>query len=111
MSFLIPDALAAGPATASSPASGFGTLVLLVGFILVFYILLWRPPSKRAKQHRELIGSLAKGDEVITSGGIVGRISKVNDDFVTVAIAENVEIKVQKPAISAVLPKGSMKTE
>lgn len=111
MSFLISDAMAAAPAAAGTPSSGFGTLILLVGFILVFYFLLWRPQSKRAKQHRELISSLAKGDEVITAGGIVGRIANVSDDFLTIEIATGVEIKVQKGSVSAVLPKGSAKAE
>ncbi len=87
---------------------GIENLILIVGFVAIFYFLIWRPQSKRAKEHRELIGGLDKGDEVITSGGIVGRIVKVEDDFVVCRIANNVEIRVQKPAVTATLPKGTL---
>ncbi len=110
MSF-IPTALAATPSMGATPQSGYGTLILLVGFIVIFYFLLWRPQSKRAKQHRELVAQLAKGDEVITSGGLLGRITKVEDDFLSIEIAQGVEIRVQKHAVSTVLPKGSLKAE
>ena len=84
-------------------------VVFLGGFILLFYFLLWRPQSKRAKEHRQLISGLDKGDEVVTSGGIAGRIVRVKDDFVVIQIAEGVEIKVQKVAVAAALPKGTLK--
>jgi preprotein translocase subunit YajC len=109
MSFLISDAIAAAPAGAQ-PANEWGSIALLVGFVVIFYFLLLRPQSKRAKEHRQLVSSLAKGDEVITSGGILGKISKVTDDFIVVSIAEGVEITVQKQAVSAVVPKGTLKS-
>ena len=84
-------------------------IVFLGGFILLFYFLLWRPQSKRAKEHRNLISSLDKGDEVVTNGGIAGRIVRVKDDFVVLQIADGVEIKVQKVAVAAALPKGTLK--
>jgi len=71
---------------------------------------MWRPQSKRAKEHKNLVSGLSKGDEVITNGGIAGKISKVSDDFIRVEIAEGVEIKIQKVAISTALPKGTLKS-
>ncbi len=100
-------ALAEGPAPEGMGA--IGQLIFFAGFILIFYFLMWRPQSKRAKEHRDLIGGLGKGDEVIIGGGIAGKIRDVKDDFIAVEIADNVEIKVQKAAVSAALPKGTLK--
>ena len=77
--------------------------------ILIFYFILIRPQSKRAKAHRELVGGLSKGDEVITNGGILGKITEVSEQYATVEIADNVQIKIQKAAVATVLPKGSLK--
>ena len=90
---------------------GFGMMDLLLigGFIAIFYFLLWRPQSKRRKEHASLMASLSKGDEVITSGGVAGQITKVDDDFVKVRVASNVELRVQKNAVGATLPKGTLK--
>lgn len=112
MSIFISDAIAATAQQAAPAAAGGGALssiLMLGGFILIFYFLLWRPQSKRAKEHRELLNQLAKGDEVITAGGITGTISEVKDDFIQLTIAEGVTIKVQKQAITSCLPKGSLK--
>lgn len=78
--------------------------------VVIFYFFLIRPQSKRAKEHRELVSALAKGDEVVTTGGILGKVNKVTDDYVVIEIATNMEIKVQKHAISATLPKGTIKS-
>jgi preprotein translocase subunit YajC len=75
----------------------------------MFFLMIW-PQMKRQKAHRELLSRLAKGDEVMTNGGIVGRVEDVGDGFVTVEIASNVLVKLQKGAISAVLPKGTLKS-
>jgi len=75
----------------------------------VFYFMLIRPQMKRAKEQRAMIGGLAKGDEVVTNGGIAGRIDELGDSFVTLEIAANVKIKLQKSAITLVLPKGTLK--
>jgi preprotein translocase subunit YajC len=80
------------------------------GFILIFYFLMWRPQSKRAKEHKNLVSSLGKGDEVVTNGGIAGKITKVTEDFVSVEVSEGVELKIQKVAISSTLPKGTLKS-
>ena len=84
-------------------------ILMLVGFIAIFYFLLWRPQQKRAKEHRNLIDNLAKGDEVATSGGVMGRITKVADDVVTMEIADGIQVLVQKPAVAMLLPKGTLK--
>jgi preprotein translocase subunit YajC len=94
----------------AAPGPGYMDLLLLVGFVGIFYFLLWRPQSKRRKEQQTLIAGLAKGDEVVTAGGIVGRIAKVEDDFVKLQISNNVELRVQKSAIGATLPKGTLKS-
>ena len=76
----------------------------------VMYFLMIRPQMKRQKEHRALIAGLAKGDEVVTNGGIAGRVDEVGETFVTVEIAANVKVKVQKGAVQQVLPKGSLKS-
>jgi preprotein translocase subunit YajC len=93
-----------------SPDAGLINLLFLGGFVLIFYFLLWRPQSKRRKEHASLMGGLAKGDEVVTSGGIVGQINKVEEDFIKVQVAPNMELRVQKSAIGATLPKGTLKS-
>ena len=79
------------------------------GYEQIFIMI--RPQQKKAKEHKALVEALAKGDEVITSSGIAGRIAKVTDDFVTVTIAENVDIQMQKVAVAVVLPKGTLKNQ
>lgn len=102
-------AVALSQEAAPQPPSAIMQFVFLGGFILLFYFLLWRPQSKRAKEHKQLISSLDKGDEVVTSGGIAGRIVRVKDDFVVLQVADGVELKVQKIAVAAALPKGTLK--
>ena len=110
MSFLIPAAYAdaAAPAAAAGPAGSGFEWVFLIGFLVIFYLMIWRPQAKRAKEHKNLLGGLQKGDEVVTSGGIIGKVTKVTDDFVVVEISDNVELKFQKQAIAATLPKGTL---
>lgn len=108
--FLVPSAHAADPAAASQQSGGMSFFVLIGIMILFMYFAMWRPQSKRAKEHRNLINSLAKGDEVMTAGGILGRIAKVSDNYVTVALNDTNEIVVQKNSIVNVLPKGTLKT-
>ncbi len=106
--FLIPAAWAAeSGASQSSPLPL--DLLIIVAFALVFYLIVWRPQSKRAKEHRELVGGLAKGDEIITSGGLVGRITKVDDQFIVFEAADNIELRLQKSAVTQALPKGTIK--
>lgn len=98
-------------AEAAAPAQGAGFLEFLPLIVLVaiFYFLILRPQSKRAKEHKIMIESLQRGDEVVTTGGAVGRVSKVFEDYVSVELAENIEITVLKTAIQAMLPKGTIK--
>ena len=112
MNFLVSDAWAEGPAPAAGSAPGGG----LVGFLpliiifIIFYFLLIRPQSKRAKEHRAMVDALAKGDEVVTNGGIIGRITHVAEGYATIEIADNVSVKIQRTAITALLPKGTVKS-
>jgi len=103
-------ALAEGAPVQPEGPSAIMQLVFFGGFILIFYFLMWRPQSKRAKEHKNLVSELSKGDEVITNGGIAGKISKVSEDFIRVEVAEGVEIKIQKVAIASALPKGTLKS-
>ena len=96
-------------AAAAGPMDSVMQFLPIILMFVVLYFLMIRPQQKKAKEHKALLEALAKGDEVITQSGMVGRISKVGDDFVTVEIAENVEIQMQKPAIITVLPKGTIK--
>jgi len=103
--WLIPHAYAA---EAAGPGPGFDILIL-VGFALIFYFMLWRPQSKRAKEHKALVDGLAKGDEIVTSGGILGKISKVEEQFILVEVSEGMELRFQKASVAAALPKGTLK--
>ena len=110
MSFFISNAHAA---PAGAPEGGtMQLLFMLVVFGAIFYFLLYRPQSKRMKEHKDLITSIAKNDEVLTNGGIVGKVVKISEDkdFMVVALNENHEVVVQKAAVSAVLPKGTIKS-
>ena len=85
-------------------------LPMLIIFILIFYFLLIRPQSKRQKEHRKLIESVTKGDEVVTTGGIMGKVSSVDENAIRLMIAKDIEITIQKASISSVLPKGTLKS-
>lgn len=96
---------------APSAGTGFMSMIwMLVAFFAIFYFLLIRPQSKRAKDHRKLIDGLTAGDEVITTAGLLGKVVKISDDFVVLNVAENVDMTFQKNAIATVLPKGTVKT-
>ena len=96
--------------TAATPQAGFMEFLPLIALIAVFYFLVLRPQAKRAKEHKELVSALQRGDEVVTMGGEVGSVSKVYEEYVGVELAENLEVTVQKSAIQAVLPKGTIKS-
>ncbi|WP_298775640.1 preprotein translocase subunit YajC [uncultured Shewanella sp.] len=101
---------------ADAPATGAGgtmeLVIMLVIFGLIFYFMIFRPQSKRVKEHKSLMGSLSKGDEVLTSGGILGKIAKISEenDYVLLALNDTNEITIKKDYIAAVLPKGSIKS-
>lgn len=109
MNFFISDAMAQGGA---APAGGglIEMVFMMAIFFAIMYFMIIRPQQKRAKEHRALLESLSKGDEVVTGGGLLGKISAINDSFIQIEIADNVHIKVQKQAIAAVMPKGTLKT-
>lgn len=108
MDFLISAAHAAEGGTQAA-AGGFGSLLMFVPLLVLMYFLMIRPQQKRVKEHQALITSLGKGDEISTTGGILGKITALDANYVTIKVAQNVEIKVQKHAIGTVLPKGTIK--
>ena len=94
---------------AGAAGGGFESIFLIVAMFAVLYFLMIRPQMKRAKEHKAMVDALQKGDEVITAGGVLGRISKVGEAYVSVEIANNVEVQVQRSAVQTVLPKGTIK--
>ena len=98
-------------AQAGAPPGGdlWSMLPIVLMFVVLYFIMI-RPQMKRAKEHKAMIDALQKGDEVVAAGGIAGSVTKVGDNYVSVRIADNVEIRVQRPAIQVVLPKGTLKT-
>lgn len=107
MDFLIQNVWAQD--AAASAGGNFASLLPLIILFVVFYFLLIRPQTKRAKEHQKMVESLAKGDEVVTSGGLLGKITQIGDNFVVLELAENLEVKVQRYQITAVMPKGTLK--
>lgn len=106
MDLLINSAWAA---EAPPPGGGFGPLIMLGLFFVVFYFLLIRPQQKRAKEHAAMVMALGTGEEVVTAGGLLGKVTEVSDDFVSLEIANGVQVKVQKNTIARTLPKGTIK--
>lgn len=109
MSFFISDAVAA----AGTPSTGsqLTTLLpMLVVFGLIFYFMILRPQQKRAKEHKKLMDSIGKGDEVMTTGGLLGRVSKVAETgYIVIALNDTTEVMIKRDFVAAVLPKGTMK--
>ena len=105
LDFFINNAWAQG----AQQQGGSSFLFMMFAFFAIFYFLLIRPQQKQAKETKQMLEALAKGDEVVTTGGVLGRINKIGDNFIAIEVAKELEIKVQKHAISAVLPKGTMK--
>ena len=108
MSFFISDAMAEGAAGASG-ADPFMGLLLPVGFIIILYFLMIRPQVKRQKEHKKMVDALTKGDEIVTVGGIAGRVTEIGDDFADVEVADGIIVKMRRGAVESVLPKGSIK--
>ena len=106
MSLFISTAHAAGEA---SQQPGLMTNLLMIAvFVAIFYFLIWRPQAKRAKEHRSLVESLGLGSEVVFAGGLMGKITKIEGDFVVVELSRGVEIKVQRASVISVLPEGTL---
>lgn len=108
MSFLISDALAEAPAAAQQGDPLLG-LLFPIGLVVLLYFLMIRPQIKRQKEHKKMVDALAKGDEVVTMGGIAGRIVDLGESFAEVEVADGVQLKVRRQAVESVLPKGSLK--
>ncbi|MQM31501.1 MAG: preprotein translocase subunit YajC [Candidatus Accumulibacter phosphatis] len=96
-------------AAAADPTGGYMQLLPIILMFIVLYFLMIRPQMKRTKEHKALVEALAKGDEVVTGGGIAGRITKVSENFIAIEVATAVEIQVQKQAVTLLLPKGTLK--
>ena len=94
---------------AGPQGSAMMQFIMLGGFVLIFYFVLWRPQSKRQKEHKNLMESIEKHDEVVTAGGILGKVTKVTEEYVVIEIAEGVNLTLQKSSVTAVLPKGTLK--
>ena len=110
MSFFISDAMAqAGGAAGCSEAGPLMSFLPLILLFVIFYFMLIRPQTKRAKEHKKMVESLSKGDEVVTNGGLLGRITQVDENFLELQVADNVKIKVQRQAVASLMPKGTMK--
>ncbi|WP_159564941.1 preprotein translocase subunit YajC [Budvicia diplopodorum] len=108
MSLFISDAVAsAGPASAQGPIP---MIAMLAVFGLIFYFMILRPQQKRAKEHKNLMASIGKGDEVLTTGGLLGRVTKVSDTgYIVIALNDTTEVTIKRDFVAAVLPKGTMK--
>lgn len=111
LSFLLPNAYAEAVGAPTGPQGGSLSFVIMCVVLFLFiYFAILRPQNKRAKELQNLLSSLAKGDEVVTAGGLVGRITKLNDQYIVLSVANNVEIIMQKSSVVTVLPKGTLKT-
>jgi preprotein translocase subunit YajC len=106
-----PVLISSAPAPAGTPAdAGLMNIGMLVLMLVVFWFILIRPQMKRAKEHKQMVEALEKGAEVVTAGGIVGKITKIAEGYITLEIADNTEIVVQRNAVQTLLPKGTMKS-
>lgn len=106
----LPTTFVLGQAAAAPQGNPLFTFLPLILLFVVFYFLMIRPQMKKQKEQRAMLSALAKGDEVVTTGGIAGRIDEVSDAFITLEIAPSVKVKLQKGAVSQVLPKGTLKS-
>ncbi|HIP80839.1 MAG TPA: preprotein translocase subunit YajC [Leucothrix mucor] len=108
MNFLLSNAIVVG---AASPAGGGIEMIIMIAlFFGIMYFMIIRPQQKKAKEHKTMLDALSKGDEVVTSGGILGKIVKIGENFVEIKVSDNSAIKVQRHSIGTVLPKGTMKS-
>jgi len=107
MSFFIEDAMASGaPAAAPDLIS---QLLVFGGIFLIFYLLFIRPQNKKMKEHKEMVDALAKGDEVVTNGGLLGKVAGLHDSFVSIEVSKDLTVNVQRSAIATIQPKGTIK--
>ena len=109
LDLLIPAAYAQTAGAPAPQGGGLGMMLMPLILIAVMYFLMIRPQMKRAKEHRSMLEALSRGDEVLTNGGLAGVVTDIGDNFVTIEVADNVRVRVQKSAVGNVLPKGSLK--
>jgi len=111
MSFFISDAIADGAAVAGPQDGGLMGMLPLLLIMVLFYFMLIRPQTKRAKEHKNMVSALAKDDELVTNGGLLGRVKEVGESFLTVEIADGIEVKIQKQSVATLVPKGTFKSK
>ena len=109
MSFFIEDAMAEGAAGAAGVPDLISQLMVFGGIFLIFYLLFIRPQNKKMKEHKAMVDALAKGDEVVTNGGLLGKVVALHDSFVTLEVSQDVKLNVQRSAVGAIQPKGTIK--
>ncbi|TNF95179.1 MAG: preprotein translocase subunit YajC [Gammaproteobacteria bacterium] len=109
MNFLISDAYAQA-APAAQPDMFTGFVLPMLFLVAVFYFLIIRPQSKRNKEHKKMLSDLAKGDEIATNGGLIGRIVRIGENFIEIEVADNIKVRVQKHAVASLMPKGTLKS-
>jgi preprotein translocase subunit YajC len=107
MNFFISDAMA--QSAGAGGAGGLMSFLPMIALFVIFYFLLIRPQQKRQKDHKEMVAGLTKGDEVVTMGGILGKIVAVDENFITVNVAKDTDVRVQKVSVQAMMPKGTVK--
>lgn len=110
MGLFISDALAAATAGPGPQDSGIFSFVMIGVIFVLFYFMLIRPQNKRAKEHRDLLSQIKKGDEVVTSTGMLGKVTQVDEQYIKLSVADGFEISFQKHAVGAILPKGTLKS-
>jgi len=108
MNFFISDAMAAGEA--APQGGGIQLMIMILIFFAIMYFMIIRPQQKKAKEHKTMLDALSKGDEIVTSGGILGKVVNIGENFVELKVSDNSAIKVQRNSIGTVLPKGTMKS-
>jgi preprotein translocase subunit YajC len=109
MNGLISDAFAQGP-IGGGPGMQFTPFAMMAVFVVIFYFLLIRPQQKKAKEHQNMLSKIAAGDEVVTTGGLLGKVTEVGDTFITLEVADGVRVKVQKFQVGSMMPKGTLKS-
>ena len=108
MDFLISNAHAQG---APAAGGGFEFLIMIGIFFAIMYFMIIRPQTKRAKEHKSLLDSLSKGDEVVTTGGVLGKVTALDENFITLKISAGVDVQIQRQSVTSVMPKGTMKKQ
>jgi preprotein translocase subunit YajC len=111
LSLFTSETLATNGAAAGPQGDPLASLILPIGLVVLFYFFLIRPQSKRHKEHKAMVAALQKGEEVVTTGGILGKITQVSETFITLEISKDIEIHVQKNSVQSVMPKGTIKEQ